>query len=391
MTGTSFYSMESGTVVHSGGTTQAETRIYNERLVLSLIRIHQQLTKVELTKLTGLSPQSITTIVNRASKNSLVRRHEARRGGLGQPSIPFGLNPDGAFSFGLNVSRHSVELTLVNFVGDVLGIKTEEFEFPLPEHVLNFTKSAITSLTESLSPTQKKRVAGLGIASPFQSSQWATATKLPPAAVVQWNEIDIRHELDLLYDWPVFLLSNPTVSAGAELMFGSGSRRADFIYMFLGDVVGGAIVLDNHLFPGRNKMAGDLGNVLVPQMHDNTVEMRPLNLVVDAFSLKQAAANLEQDEQTEIEHISHAISCAIASAVSILDVDNLIIDGDIAPTLLARITLEVRRNLAQTLSNRPEPFEVLSGGFGARSPSIGGASIPLIVKFSNDKDLLFKD
>ena len=74
MTGSSFFSVEKIADGRSGGTTQAETRIYNERLIVSLIRRHGQLSKADLTRLTGLAAQTITTIVNRAADSQLLLR-----------------------------------------------------------------------------------------------------------------------------------------------------------------------------------------------------------------------------------------------------------------------------------------------------------------------------
>ena len=34
---------------------------------------------------------------------------------------------------------------------------------------------------------------------------------------------------------------------------------------------------------------------------------------------------------------------------------------------------------------------MIEGSFGHLGPVIGGASIPLLVKYSNDKEMLFKD
>jgi hypothetical protein len=42
------------------GTNQAGVRLYNERLILSLIRRHRSLTKVEIARLTNLSIQTTT-------------------------------------------------------------------------------------------------------------------------------------------------------------------------------------------------------------------------------------------------------------------------------------------------------------------------------------------
>ena len=67
-----------------------------------------------------------------------------------------------------------------------------------------------------------------------------------------------------MFDWPVYLFNDAMVSAGAELMFGSGLGRADFLYVYIGHHLGGGLVLDHHLFPGRNKLAGAIGDLPVP-------------------------------------------------------------------------------------------------------------------------------
>ena len=74
-----------------------------------------------------------------------------------------------------------------------------------------------------------------------------------------------------------------------------------------------------------------------------------------------------------------------------MDIDNLVVDGAIPPAVRKEIAKATRRKLARALVNRPEPFSVLEGKFGHLAPAIGGASIPLLVKYSNDKELLFKD
>ena len=49
----------------SRGTNQTGVRLYNERLVLSLIRRHGDLPKADIARMTGLSPQTISIIINR--------------------------------------------------------------------------------------------------------------------------------------------------------------------------------------------------------------------------------------------------------------------------------------------------------------------------------------
>jgi len=103
----------------SRGTNQAGVRLYNERLILSLIRRHRSLAKVEIARLTGLSTQTTTVIINRLEADGLLIPGEPQRGRVGQPSVPYSLNPDGAFGLGLMIGRRSSDLVLMDFTAGI--------------------------------------------------------------------------------------------------------------------------------------------------------------------------------------------------------------------------------------------------------------------------------
>ena len=406
MTGSSFFSVEKITDGRSGGTTQAESRVYNERLIVSLVRRHGQLSKTDLTRLTGLAAQTITTIVNRAADRLLLQRLEPLRGRLGQPSVPYSLNPEAAYSFGLKVDHRSADVALVNFVGDVIAFERTLFDHPTPDDVMTFARGAVARMCRKHKSIQKDRIAGLGIASPFHQWNLSAETVAPADRLDAWKEIDIRAELDRAFDWPVFLYNDATVSAAGELMFGTGGSRADFLYVYVGHFIGGGLVLDHHLFPGRNKLAGAIGDIPVPAAGRTS---GPAATLLGIASLQSLAGRLSGPEGARIwsspddwgelggvlaewiEEVSEGLAYAARSAVALLDIDNVVIDGAIPTAVRKDIAKATRRKLARILVDRPEPFSVLEGTFGHLGPVIGGASIPLLIKYSNDKELLFKE
>ena len=406
MTGSSFFSVEKIGDGRSGGTTQAESRIYNERLIVSLVRRHGQLSKTDLTRLTGLAAQTITTIVNRAADSHLLLRREPLRGRLGQPSVPYSLNPEAAYSFGLKVDHRSADVALVNFVGDVIAFERTLFDYPTPDEVMKFTKGAVTRMCRKHKSIQSDRIAGLGIASPFHQWNLSEESGVPAGKLDAWKQIDIRAELDRAFDWPVFLYNDATVSAAGELMFGASGARADFLYAYIGYFIGGGLVLDHHLFPGRNKLAGALGDIPVPASGRRNDRATPL---LRTASLHSLAGKLNGQDDGRIwsspedwgdlgaplaewiDEVSEGLAYASRSAVALLDIDNVVIDGAIPNAVRKEIAKATRRKLARILVDRPEPFSVLEGSFGHLGPVIGGASIPLLVKYSNDKELLFKE
>src|SRR5271154_3652053 len=103
----------------ASGADQAGVRLYNERLILSLARRFGRLSKIEVARMTGLSVQSASAIMNRLQADGLLRREAPLRGRVGQPTIPFSLDPEGALSLGLKIGRRSCDLVLIDFCGAV--------------------------------------------------------------------------------------------------------------------------------------------------------------------------------------------------------------------------------------------------------------------------------
>ena len=75
-----------------GGGHQLGLRAYNRRMILNLIRQSGALPKAEIARLTGLSAQAASVIVNALLKEKLVRKEKRVRGKVGQPHTPIALN-----------------------------------------------------------------------------------------------------------------------------------------------------------------------------------------------------------------------------------------------------------------------------------------------------------
>ena len=139
----------SGPRVLSRGTHQAGVRLYNERLVLSIIRRRGSMAKAEIARATGLSPQTISIITNQLTRDGLLVKGAPSRGRVGQPLVPYSLNPEGALSFGLKIGRRSAELVLVDFVGTVRAKLHQAYDIADPLFILSFLDNGIAELTES--------------------------------------------------------------------------------------------------------------------------------------------------------------------------------------------------------------------------------------------------
>src|SRR5208337_4978854 len=164
---------------YASGADQAGVRLYNERLLLSLVRRFGALSKIEVARLTGLSVQSTSAIMNRLQTDGLLKREAPLRGRVGQPTIPMSLDPEGAFSLGLKIGRRSCDLVLIDFRGAIRRRAHRTYAYPTPNFVMDFVTGALEPMTQTLTPAQRRRIAGLGVASPFQLWNWSTEIGAP--------------------------------------------------------------------------------------------------------------------------------------------------------------------------------------------------------------------
>ena len=391
------------------GTSQSGARLYNERLVLSLIRRLGSVPKAEIARLTGLSAQTASVIIRQLEADGLVLKGGPQRGRVGQPSVPFTLDPDGAFALGLKIGRRSSDIALLDFCGAVRGERRLTHPYPTPAAVLTFVREGLPALTGTLPEERLGRIVGLGIAAPFELWNWEEEVGAPARVLDQWRDFDILEEIAALSPWPVSLCNDATAACAAELTLGQGSRYRDYLYVFIGSFVGGGVVLNSSLYPGRTGNAGAIGSMPIARPGSNGapatqqlidcasiwgLEKRLRAAGRDAATLwrsphdwKDIGASLDE----WIEEVAQSLALAITAATSVLDFEAVIIDGSCPAAVRARIVERTTARLATVDRQGLSPVTVSEGSIGAGARAIGGACLPLLARFGRDQEILLKD
>ena len=387
------------------GTSQSGVRIYNERLALSLIRRHGSMPKAEIARRTGLSAQTVSTIVRQLVRDGLLLKGKPLRGSIGQPPVPVSLNPDGAFFVGIKIGRRSADIMLVDLVGRVRAKVHDVFPFPVPRDILSLVRSGFDRVTAVLRPEHRKRLSGVGVATPYELWNWAEEMDAPPNVLAEWRPFDLKRELASAFGLPVYVCNDASAACAAELTFGRGDRFRDFAYFFIGTFIGGGVVLNGSLFQGRTGNAGALGSMPVPDRQPGDGQL--INRA-SLYTLERKLVGLGRDpsvlwKNTEdwgdigapldawIDEASAALATAILSAVAVIDFEGVIVDGAMPPAILNRLLDAVRAKLARLDQQGLSSFVVETGSIGAAARALGGASLPLLANFATDRDILFKD
>lgn len=382
------------------GSNQSGMRDHNERLVLSLVRQQDGLAKSDIARKTGLSAQTVSVIMRALETEGLLLRGAPQRGRIGQPSVPMHLNADGAFFLGLKIGRRSVDLTLVDFRGQVKSLERRVYRYPTPDAVVAFVRDALPKMVACLAPELRSRISGLGVAMPFQLWNWVQFIGAPQAEMDAWQSRDIQAELAAICGVPVFVQNDATSACGAELVFGTGDRPRDFLYFYFGYFIGGGLVLNGQLVLGRSGNAAGVGPLPVPGVDGH---MRRLLAVASmshlASSMEAAGQPSEHLWEQHLEwHVSRDIlsdwldeaaeglAWAALTAATLLEIEAVLIDGWMPTWVRAELTARTQKALEAMDLSGITPPAIRQGTVGAEARSLGAAAIPLSQRYLIDQN-----
>ena len=380
-------------------------RAYNERLTITAIRQAGALSKADIARTTGLSRQAATVIVNSLLDEGLLVKREKVRGRVGKPFTPIALNPEGAFSLGVKIGRRSLEVLLVDFGGAVVASRSTAYRAPLPAHTMALATGTALELIDSLKRGLRTRIVGLGVAMPWLVHEWSDVLGLEREAIAAWGEIDVAAELEAATGLSVSLYNDATAACAAEMIAGDRIVRSSALYIYLGTFVGGGVVIDGRLHRGGQLNAGALGSMPMDETGDDG---RPHQLIHQAsvIDLERAltAAGLDVSEvfgprgtpdaegifDAWLRRAIEALARAVVSAMSVVDFEEVVIDGLLRPDWRRRVVDGVARAYDRFDCAGLSPIEIATGSIGPAARVLGAALLPLIGRFSPDTDLLVK-
>jgi predicted NBD/HSP70 family sugar kinase len=394
------------------GSNHVGMRQFNERIVLQAIRHHGAIPKADLARLTQLSTQTVAIIVGRLLDDGLLVKQDRVRGKIGQPSVPLSLNPQGAYSVGIQVGRRNLELLVADFCGQPIARVEVLYDYPDPDVLFESMARGLQTLKERMGELWSRTV-GVGLTAPLSLHKWADLMGGQAAhALARWEHIDLAAEVQRLTDWPVVFAKDTTAACVAELLQGQGRSVRSFLYVFVGTFVGGGLVLSGHIVNGQRGNAGAIGSLPVglakPDAKSKGSDMPPQLLqTASGWQLEQAllAAGhdpllIHQDGIMDaayaaftgpwIAQASQALAMTAASSAALLDLDAVVIDGSLGAPLMAALIAATQEALSGYRFDGMHQPPLLTGQVGAHARALGGALLPLHSQFFPDKDIFLK-
>ena len=384
------------------GTNQGAIRTYNERLVLQLIREHGELSKAEATVATGLSANAISEIFRSLEDSNLLLRGDPIRGRVGQPSIPLRINPEANRYMVLKIGRRSLEMGIADFNGSLLATVEQFHDYPTPQTTLDYIETNSPILLKS-SKVSESDISAFSIAMPYELWHWTSDFDAPIEEMNAWRDFDPITEIEAKIPWKVRVENDATAACRAEVAFGSHFDKQDWIYFFVGTIIGGGVVLNGSVFPGQRGNAGGFGPMRVPEQEGGNrlldhASLVTLERVIAASGHKKLSINQNPEAWDEYRSLvddwilraARNLAHSIVSAQSVLDFEAVVVDGALPVNVKQRLVKEIATQLA-TMDLQGVVFpKIEAGKIGPRARIVGAAAAAIGDDYFIDQNTLLR-
>ncbi len=397
------------------GTNLKYAKAYNFRIILETIRRFGPISRAEVARRTELTAQTVSNITRELLEMRLIYEAERRRDKRGAPSIMLVINPDGAYSIGLDLDRDHLTALLVDFAGQIrhrihqalAGVLTPEEATELLAHTTE------TLLHETGVPRERVWGIGVGIPGPLDISKDGHVTNVAnPRAFPGWHRVPIADILEQRLGLPVFLENNATAAAIGERWYGAGQHIPTFFYVFFSDGLGGGLIFNGQPYDGHTGNAGELGYCYLPSEIFSSEDLRAfgkphLGILFDVprlyRRLKAAghkARSLEDLEQLFQEknpilldwlhHGLEHLAPVILAIEYLLDPEAIFFGGRLPAPIILYIIEGLRQRLAALRIEEKPPVRLLPGTAGVDAAALGLATLPLYIQLAPGLHVLLK-
>lgn len=387
------------------GSNSVHVRQFNERVILAALRRMGEASKADIARHASLTNNAAGVIVRELERAGLVlEKGKKRDGGRGQPATMLTLAPEGAYGIGVRLDRRSIETVLVDFTGKPIQRFQHIIDLPPPDEAIDLVVSDIEKLSGALTPAQRHRLTGIGIAAPYNLGAWLEKLDLNSTSFRKWEGFDASAALQAATGLDVVAENDGTAAAVAELFYGHGRKIDDFLYLFIGPAIGGGVVLGGQYIRGISGNAGDVGMLPVApsklasapalsRTHDILLSRASVNALSRHLRFRGATISGPADVANAARRMPEALAewvddCVDAliqpllSAVAILDVPVVVLDGDLETSVLDDIINRTQVSLADAMPEARSAPKLVRGSFGEDAGAIGAASLPLHLNFS---------
>ena len=252
--------MPAVTFTTGGALRKSALRQANERLILNVIRKNDAVSRADIVRITGLSPSSVTFIVNRLKHDKIVCEEQLPNfSQVGRRPTALRLRGSARIAIGVEITPSGARIATTDLNDADLGLKTVPWS-PNYEVFFEKTHAAVRTLLGRLTPGQ---VLGVGVALPGTIDR--TTGKIIAAENLGWFGVEAGDRLRRNLKVPFHFENEAKLSALAEMWYSDrdAAPLRNFVSVIARGGVGTGVIVDGRILQGATSAAAEFGHLSI--------------------------------------------------------------------------------------------------------------------------------
>jgi predicted NBD/HSP70 family sugar kinase len=308
-------------------------RSLTDEHVLRALISEQRLTRAEIAARTGISKPTVGESVRRLTEAGLLRDTGERTTGRGRIGSYYALAPDLGVALVVGIAPEGVVAEAMDVRGQLVARGHEEVGRPArPEQVAQALRAVAERV---LADTGRARLAVVSAADPVDRAS-GRLVHLPDAPFLV-GELSPVEVLAPLLAGPVTVDNDVNWAARAERAASSPERLDDFVYLYLGEGLGGAVVADGEVRRGSGGLAGEIAHVLTRGPGGRAVAFTDVfadlclrqhhSTALDVDRLLSAVDTDDDRADETLAALAEAVCGVISALVAVTDPQSVVVGG----------------------------------------------------------------
>lgn len=233
----------------------------NKNLVLDILKTKSPISRIDIAKITGMSPTSITRIVNELQLQGYLRETEAVASGVGRKATLLEVRGDVLYTVGIEIDKSMLKVGIVNYIGEMVSLhksKRDESEGYMDTlHKMNRIIQKI--MDENGIPAAK--IMGLAVGLPGYIDYKNGIVKVSDQ--LKWKDANLAEDLQKLTSFNVIVDNELKMKIVAESFTGKAKNSQNSILIGIGSGIGSSIMLNGEIYRGETNNAGEIGHTVI--------------------------------------------------------------------------------------------------------------------------------
>ncbi|HVN53721.1 MAG TPA: ROK family transcriptional regulator [Anaerolineaceae bacterium] len=237
--------------------TRQFTKEYNSRLVLKTIYQAEDISRAEISRITGLTRTTVSDIVAGLIDEGLVEEVGIGASSGGKPPVQVSLVENARQIVCVDLSNPEFRGAVVNLRG---SLQCSEV-LPQQHQHGQANLAVVFELIEHLVSQATAPILGIAVGTPgLVNSQQGVVLR---AVNLGWTDLPLKKDLQNRFQIPVYVSNDSHVAAMAEFTYGHWNKAPNLVVIKVGEGIGSGIVLDSKLYYGDGYSAGEIGHLSV--------------------------------------------------------------------------------------------------------------------------------